>query len=87
MKTYLICLDELHAEVVDQFIAAHLRDVDGSRCSSWSGVFTDGTRYGVLWAAPVSNLFGLPEDFPELKLVSDGDWTLMAAEHEEGDAA
>ena len=80
MKTYLICLDEIHAEVVDQFIAARLREVDGSKCSSWSGVFTDGARYAVLWGSPVSDLFGLPEDFPELKLASNGEWALLEPE-------
>lgn len=86
MRKYLICLDEVHAGVVDQFIAAWLHDIDGSQCSSWSGVFTDGTRYAVLWDTPASNLFGLPEDCPELKLASSGDWTLVVAENEEGGA-
>jgi hypothetical protein len=82
-RTFLICLDELHAEAVDQFIAARLHDVDGSKCSAWSGVFTDGTRYGVLWASPVSDLFGLPEDFPELVLADEAvenEWSEVVPE-------
>lgn len=66
-KTFLLCQDELHAETVDQFIAEHLREVDGTICSCWSGVYTDGTRFGVLWAAPGSSVFGQPvsEDNPD----------------------
>jgi hypothetical protein len=61
-QQFLLCLDELHAEVVDAWIMESLRDRDNSRASRWSGVYTDGTRYGVLWAAPASDLFGDPFD-------------------------
>lgn len=70
-RTFLVCENEGHAEVVDEVIAARLRDTDGTVCNGWSGVYSDGTRYGVLWASPVSELFGVPEDFPELELVED----------------
>jgi len=87
LRTFLLCLDEIHAEVVDHFIAARLHDVDGSKCSVWSGVFTDGTRYGVLWDSPVSELFGLPEDFPELVLAEEAvenEWLQVVPEPEKG---
>ena len=79
-RQFLLCLDETHADVVDQFIAARLRDVDGSKCSSWSGVWTDGERFGVVWAAPASDLFGTPEEDPSIviadEVITDGvsDW-------------
>ena len=75
-KTILVCADELHAEVVDQLVACRLRDECGTICTGWSGVYTDGEQFGILWASPVSELFGVPEDFPELALVEDteGAW-------------
>jgi hypothetical protein len=79
-RQFLLCLDEIHAEVVDQFIATKLREEDGSKCSQWSGVWTDGERFGVVWAAPASDLFGTPEDDPSVQLateiITDGvsDW-------------
>lgn len=86
VRTFLVCADELHAEVVDALVFSRLRDVDGTCGSEWSGVWTDGTRYGIVWAAPVSELFGQPEDFPDLVLVEDVDdeWTLVVPEAQEG---
>jgi len=51
---YLVCLDANHAAAVDALVIARLRRLDGNKGSSWSGVFTDGLRFGILWAAPVS---------------------------------
>lgn len=84
MRTFLVCQDELHAELVDQLVFARLQDEEGAFGACWSGVYTDGTRYGILWAAPVSSLFGVPEDFPELVLVEDAaeEWTLVVPEAE-----
>lgn len=59
-KTFLLCDNEVHADFVDKFIMDELRERDGSKGSSWSGVFTDGTRYGILWGQPASSLFGQP---------------------------
>lgn len=78
MKTILLCDSPEHAEIVDQIVLAQITDEEGARGQRWSGVLTDGTRYGVLWAAPVSSLFGVPEDFPELVLVEETEeqpWT------------
>lgn len=61
-QSYLICDDESHADFIDHLIMARLRDVDGAQGSSWSGIYTDGTRYGVLWGSPASSLFGTPYD-------------------------
>ncbi len=84
MKTFLLCESAEHAEVVDTFIMEHLRERDGAQGSSWSGVWTDGTRYGVLWADPGSSLFGTPEDDASVVLAEDTDesWTLFVPEPE-----
>ena len=78
-RTFLVCDSAEHAEFVDQLVFARLQDEEGAFGANWSGVWTDGTRYGILWAAPVSVLFGQPEDFPELELIEDADdsWTLV----------
>lgn len=87
MRTFLVCDDELHAELVDALVFARLQDVDGTFGSEWSGVWTDGQRFGIVWAAPVSQLFGQAEDFPELVLFEDAseEWTLAEAEAPEGE--
>lgn len=80
MKTFLLCDSPEHAEIVDQLIMERLRDVDGNKGSQWSGVYTDGARYGVLWASPANELFGVPDEDPSLQLatevITDGvsDW-------------
>lgn len=77
-RTFLICDSAEHADLVDQLVFARLQDVDGAQGNSWSGVWTDGERFGILWASPVSDLFGVPEDFPELALVeetAESPWT------------
>lgn len=83
-RTFLVCENEFHAELVDQLIAARLREEEGACCNGWSGVYTDGEQYGVLWASPVSDLMGLPEDFPELVLVEDAEdkWVQFVPEAE-----
>jgi hypothetical protein len=70
-RAFLLCTDETHADLVDQFVAERLRDVDGSKCSQWSGIYTDGERFGVLWANPASALFGTPEDDPSVQLATE----------------
>lgn len=83
-RTILICESPEHAELVDKLVFARLQDEEMAVGNGWSGVLTDGTRYGILWAAPVSTLFGVPEDFPELVLVDEmepGEWeTYVPAE-------
>jgi hypothetical protein len=74
-RQYLLCDNETHADVVDQFIADRLRDIDGSRCSAWSGVYTDGERFGVVWGSPASELFGAPGEDQSVVIAEDsGDW-------------
>jgi hypothetical protein len=61
MRTFLICEDAVHAEVVDQLVLAALRNRTGNMGSCWSGIWSDGTLFGIAWAHPVSDIFGLPE--------------------------
>ena len=81
MKTFLICDDSYHAEVVDQLCAERLRVEFDTSCSCWSGVYENGVSFGIYWGHPVSDLFGFPpsEDHP------DGD-PLMVIEDEVLDA-
>ena len=85
-RIFLVAANELHAELLDGLVFARLQDVEQCSGNSWSGVWTDGERYGITWAAPVSTLFGVPEDFPELVLVDEDDaepWTLVQPEADE----
>lgn len=84
MRMILLCESPEHAELVDQLVFARLQEEEQAVGNGWSGVLTDGTRYGILWAAPVSTLFGVPEDFPELQLVEDvaGEWVTFVPEQE-----
>jgi len=87
MKIILVCDSYPHAELCDRLVLAKLEDA-GVRANAWSDVYTDGVRYGIIWAAPVSSLFGQPEEFPELELVEDTDdsWTVVVPEPEDPDA-
>lgn len=58
---FLICADELHSQVVDGLICEYLRDVDGNKGSRWSGVYTAGGRFGVVWDSLVAALFAETE--------------------------
>lgn len=70
-RQFLVTDTPEHSEMLDQFIMEHLRETDGSTGSSWSGVYTDGTQYGVLWAAPASALFGDPKDDPSVVVIEE----------------
>lgn len=80
-QQYVICEDADHAAAVDAIIFAELQANEGAFGNQWSGVYTDGTRYGVLWGAPASDLFGFPpspehpDGDPSLVLVdADATW-------------
>jgi len=85
-RTFLLCASELHAETIDGLVFARLQDLEGTCGSTWSGVYSDGERFGILWGEPVSALLGTPDEDPELQLVEDAaeEWTLIqpAAEGE-----
>lgn len=88
-RQFLLCDDELHAEVVDTVIMSRLVESDGNRGTRWSGVYTNGTQYGVLWANPASALFGVPitddpvDGDPSVVLATEseaGEWTEVVPE-------
>lgn len=70
-RQILLCESPSHADLVDQLVFARIQDEERAMGNRWSGIYTDGTRYGILWADPASSLFGVPEDFPELSLVDE----------------
>lgn len=76
---YLVCEDEAHAAAVDALVFEHLRETEGAGGSGWSGVFTDGARFGILWDSPVAAFLGKPESSPDLQIVEDvsGVWELL----------
>lgn len=85
-RQILICESADHAAAVDQLVFARLQEEEGAFGNGWSGVLTDGTSFGILWASPVSDLFGQPEDFPELELVDEDEkspWTTYIPEPEQ----
>lgn len=71
---FLICQDEVHADLVDHLIMDMLREKYGARGSNWSGIFYEESkdRYAVLWGSPVSDLFG-PEDVDPSLVVVEGE--------------
>lgn len=81
-QQFLVCLSAAHAEIVDQFICAHLRDKDGNLGSCWSGVYAKpgllADTYGVLWDAPGNEVFGDPaEEGFTVETDTEGEWQLM----------
>jgi hypothetical protein len=82
MRSFLVADSENHAEILDQLVFLALQENGPTGGGGWSGVWTDGERFGILWEAPVSDLFGVPEDFPELVLVEDvnEEWTFAMPE-------
>lgn len=76
-RQFIIVESPEHGEVVDGLIADRIREVDGTVCNQWSGVWTDGVQFGVLWGAPASDVFGFPPSAqnpngdPSLVIVED----------------
>jgi hypothetical protein len=65
-RTFMTCELFEQAEDLDHYVCDSLRERDGNMGSCWSGVWTNGEVYGIVWAAPASGLFGQPvsEDNP-----------------------
>lgn len=83
-RSFLLCDSLEHATVVDQLVLARLESEFGVRANAWSEVYSDGERFGIYWAEPVSSLFGAPEDDPSLVIVEDteGTWEVVRPEVE-----
>lgn len=60
---YLIIPTYAEATALDQQVMQRLRETDGAKGSSWSGVSTDGTRFAILWDSPVAAVY--PDAVPE----------------------
>lgn len=63
-----------HAEVLDGLVCEYLRDIDGNRGSRWSGVWSDGLRYGIVWPEPFHDLYDTESEIVENTLDEDGEW-------------
>lgn len=70
-RQFLLCSDADHAASVDAIVMDHLRETEGARGSAWSGVYTDGDRYAILWGQPVAAVFGEPADDAAMVLAPD----------------
>lgn len=53
MKTIIICESLEAAQNLNAEIVAYLHENEGSLCSSWSPIYTDGTQFGLVYGAPV----------------------------------
>ena len=89
-RSFLVCQDYAHAELVDQLVLLKWQELTGDVANSWSEVYSDGERFGIYWGAPVSDLFGYPpspeypEGDPSLVIVEDteGVWKVVRPEPE-----
>jgi hypothetical protein len=54
---FLVAVSFEHAELLDGLVFARLADVDNNKGSRWSGVYTNGTLFGIVWAPEVAALF------------------------------
>lgn len=54
--TIAICNSLDDAKALNSAVAAHLRATEGSKCSGWSSIYTDGTRFGLLYGGPVEDV-------------------------------
>lgn len=80
MKTILICDSLEHAEVVDGVLFCIAEDEEGAHGNGWSGVYTDGSLFGVLFAPFVAAALEIPENDPAIVEDFDGDWKPVGAE-------
>jgi len=90
-RSFLVCQDYAHAELVDQLVLLKWQELTGDVANSWSEVYSDGERFGIYWGAPVSDLFGFPPSTehpagdPSLVIVEDteGVWEVVRPELEQ----
>jgi hypothetical protein len=74
MNQYLILPTYAEAAALDQQVMQHLRATQNANGSSWSGVFSDGTQFAILWDEPVAAVTGGTESNPALVITSEGEW-------------
>jgi hypothetical protein len=76
----LVCDDYDHALAVDWAILDWQKDAMGARGGNWSGVFTNGTQFGVVWDDCLGEFVGAEPGLPlNATIVDDvdGEWTLV----------
>ena len=68
---YLLCTDAEQAAILDALICEHIREVDGNKGSSWSGLNEkdDGT-VALVWEPCLIPFLGDPAKEPELVIES-----------------
>ena len=61
MQTYIQFPDYATAHAADLRAFAFLKNTENANGAQWSGVFTDGTRYGILFDADIAGAFSIVE--------------------------
>jgi hypothetical protein len=88
MRTFLKCLDQNHAEVVDKWVLMDYTALNGGSSVAYSGVYAKAglvrDTYAIVWDENVAKAFADSEGSPELVLIdetfyADGTsyWTLV----------
>ena len=72
VKTNLTFPTAEEAAAADSAVLAHLRATSHSQANGWSGVYTNGAAFGILWAPVVAAALNLSEE--PLNLVIADDW-------------
>lgn len=75
-RRFLLCASAEAAATRDAEACAFFRAHDGNRGSQWSGVYTDGTRYGIEWDEQLERVFGAAENLPIATAITAEDGTL-----------
>lgn len=75
-RRFLLCPSHEDAAARDAEACAYFREHDGNRGSQWSGVYTDGTRFGIEWDDQLERVLGPAENLPLATAVADEDGTL-----------
>ena len=68
IRAFLTFPDPASADQADAAVQDYLRVRFSNKGSRWSGTFTNGTLYGILWASEVSAALSLVAPDPTLKV-------------------
>lgn len=69
----LVCGTLSQALARDAEVCESLRAEDGNLGSRWSGAYTDGSRFGIVWAPEVAAVVGNSEQDSSIVVVDDID--------------
>lgn len=56
MRTFVLADSPEAALELDHRVFAYIEQEQGVAGNGWSGVYTDGTRFGILWGEPVEQV-------------------------------